>query len=447
MPPPTSASSTARVEVLDERLAREGRTALAQACFDFLPWRAELDLAGWAESRHLRARMSEALASRPCRGARRAALPGGAARPLVALLKVLLPVAALRAAGADPRLAADQRAEVLVPAGQGQGGDGERAAADSTPRLPRPDRRRAAVHRSAPAGAVQRSSAVPVDRAEGADATSAACQTARPMSPRRGGRYEMDHDLLDRRRAGADRTAPTGYTLDGDEVRRQPDRPHASRPTGRSAGTLPHRHLPRRPDARRHRRQARDAGAAARTCTSSRFARQASPHDAAPPFLLPARARRAAGGAEPALKHHNTDAPIDFDANAYRRARQGQRPRCLTGNVRDHAGRHEAQRRHGDGLLQPAKKGGDPQSSTGSTRRTTSSCVTPSETASGRYGIYDVDRKTVTLIGGVTLTQQGGSVLHGQRLAIDLDTRPGEARRRQHRRRRPGHDDRRPRAA
>ena len=34
---------------LDLRLAREGRTALAQACFDFLPHRAALDLAGWAE--------------------------------------------------------------------------------------------------------------------------------------------------------------------------------------------------------------------------------------------------------------------------------------------------------------------------------------------------------------------------------------------------------------
>ena len=31
-------------------LEREGRTHLAQACFDFLPIRAELDLAGWAES-------------------------------------------------------------------------------------------------------------------------------------------------------------------------------------------------------------------------------------------------------------------------------------------------------------------------------------------------------------------------------------------------------------
>ncbi|NJC35069.1 ribonuclease D [Sphingomonas jejuensis] len=36
-------------EALDVRLAREGRTGLAQACFDFLPHRAELDLAGWPE--------------------------------------------------------------------------------------------------------------------------------------------------------------------------------------------------------------------------------------------------------------------------------------------------------------------------------------------------------------------------------------------------------------
>jgi ribonuclease D len=35
--------------ILDERLAREQRTALAQACFDFLPHRARLDLAGWAD--------------------------------------------------------------------------------------------------------------------------------------------------------------------------------------------------------------------------------------------------------------------------------------------------------------------------------------------------------------------------------------------------------------
>ena len=36
-------------DVLDTMLAREGRTDLAQACFDFLPVRARLDLAGWPE--------------------------------------------------------------------------------------------------------------------------------------------------------------------------------------------------------------------------------------------------------------------------------------------------------------------------------------------------------------------------------------------------------------
>ncbi len=34
---------------LNTRLARENRTDLAQACFDFLPARAALDLVGWPE--------------------------------------------------------------------------------------------------------------------------------------------------------------------------------------------------------------------------------------------------------------------------------------------------------------------------------------------------------------------------------------------------------------
>ncbi|MDR6263281.1 MULTISPECIES: ribonuclease H-like domain-containing protein [Rhodobacterales] len=35
---------------LDIRLAREGRTEIAQACFDFLPHRGALDLMGWPET-------------------------------------------------------------------------------------------------------------------------------------------------------------------------------------------------------------------------------------------------------------------------------------------------------------------------------------------------------------------------------------------------------------
>jgi ribonuclease D len=37
------------MEVFETRLEREGRSGLARACFEFLPARAKLDLAGWAE--------------------------------------------------------------------------------------------------------------------------------------------------------------------------------------------------------------------------------------------------------------------------------------------------------------------------------------------------------------------------------------------------------------
>ena len=36
-------------EKLDARLIREGRSEIAQSCFEFLPHRAQLDLAGWPE--------------------------------------------------------------------------------------------------------------------------------------------------------------------------------------------------------------------------------------------------------------------------------------------------------------------------------------------------------------------------------------------------------------
>ena len=35
--------------VLEERLEREGRAGIAQACFDFLPTRAAIDVAGWPD--------------------------------------------------------------------------------------------------------------------------------------------------------------------------------------------------------------------------------------------------------------------------------------------------------------------------------------------------------------------------------------------------------------
>jgi ribonuclease D len=37
-------------QILDQRLNREERSEIADACFEFLPWRAKLDLAGWPDT-------------------------------------------------------------------------------------------------------------------------------------------------------------------------------------------------------------------------------------------------------------------------------------------------------------------------------------------------------------------------------------------------------------
>jgi lipopolysaccharide export system protein LptA len=46
---------------------------------------------------------------------------------------------------------------------------------------------------------------------------------------------------------------------------------------------------------------------------------------------------------------------------------------------------------------------------------------TPSETARGNFAIYDVDRRIVTMIGGVHLTQ-GSNRVQGGRLVLDLNS-------------------------
>lgn len=45
----------------------------------------------------------------------------------------------------------------------------------------------------------------------------------------------------------------------------------------------------------------------------------------------------------------------------------------------------------------------------------------PSETASGDFGIYDLDKRVITLIGDVRLSRRGSEV-NGSRLVIDLDS-------------------------
>ena len=48
----------------------------------------------------------------------------------------------------------------------------------------------------------------------------------------------------------------------------------------------------------------------------------------------------------------------------------------------------------------------------------------PSETARGAFGIYDTDRKLITLVGNVQLTR-GQNQITGARLVIDLDSGRG----------------------
>jgi lipopolysaccharide export system protein LptA len=45
----------------------------------------------------------------------------------------------------------------------------------------------------------------------------------------------------------------------------------------------------------------------------------------------------------------------------------------------------------------------------------------PSETARGQYAIYDINRRLITLVGGVTLTR-GENQVSGGRLVLDLDS-------------------------
>jgi lipopolysaccharide export system protein LptA len=47
--------------------------------------------------------------------------------------------------------------------------------------------------------------------------------------------------------------------------------------------------------------------------------------------------------------------------------------------------------------------------------------VSPSETARGDFGVYDLDQGLITLVGNVRL-DRGGSFLSGGRLTIDLDS-------------------------
>lgn len=117
-----------------------------------------------------------------------------------------------------------------------------------------------------------------------------------------------------------------------------------------------------------------------------------------------------------ALKNHDTNAPILFDADRSE-LRDKEGIYTLTGSVRVRQAdlTLEADKvnvrytRSGDSDLQAQL-----MDARGNVKLTS-----PSERATAQTGIYDVAKKLVTMIGGVVLTQ-GKSELSGQRLVIDL---------------------------
>lgn len=126
-----------------------------------------------------------------------------------------------------------------------------------------------------------------------------------------------------------------------------------------------------------------------------------------------------AATAASAQRGHNTDAPIDFSADTIELQDRANRA-VLAGNV---AVKQAAMTLNASRLT-VAYTGkvtnGSPQVS----RLDASGGVTvrrPDQTARSQYAVYDINRRVITMLGAVTLTQAGNTV-NGGRLTINLDT-------------------------
>ena len=120
-----------------------------------------------------------------------------------------------------------------------------------------------------------------------------------------------------------------------------------------------------------------------------------------------------------AQNRHNSAAPIDFGADHIELQDKANRA-ILSGNVSV----RQAEMTLNAARMTVAYTGqvvdGSPQVS----RLDAAGGVvvtSPSETARGALGIYDLDRKLITLVGNVVLEREG-SQISGQRLVIDLDS-------------------------
>jgi lipopolysaccharide export system protein LptA len=119
-----------------------------------------------------------------------------------------------------------------------------------------------------------------------------------------------------------------------------------------------------------------------------------------------------------ALANHNTNAPVDVEADRIEVQDRADRA-IFSGSVRVkqsdltiNAARltvaYANQRGSGVDIQRLDAAGGVTVRS-------------PSETARGQFAIYDLNRRQITMIGGVVL-EQGANVIRGGRLVIDLNS-------------------------
>jgi lipopolysaccharide export system protein LptA len=120
-----------------------------------------------------------------------------------------------------------------------------------------------------------------------------------------------------------------------------------------------------------------------------------------------------------ALKGHNSNAPVDVTADRIEVQERADRA-IFGGNV--HV--TQAELILDTPRLTVAYSGGAGGAGVQIRRLDAAGGVvvkSPSETARGDFGIYDLDRKLITLIGNVQLIREQNQV-NGARLVIDLDT-------------------------
>jgi lipopolysaccharide export system protein LptA len=142
-----------------------------------------------------------------------------------------------------------------------------------------------------------------------------------------------------------------------------------------------------------------------------------------PAWILAAAAFALAGaqiafgqGAGSSLKGHDTDAPVDVAADRIEVQDRADRA-IFTGNV---------EVRQGSLRLSTARLTVAYANEAGIEiqRLEASGGVTlrsPAETARSEFAVYDLDRRIVTMLGGVALTR-GASHVEGARLVLDLDS-------------------------